>query len=300
MSQEGCRGAAVRKGHCSSHWLSWCVLAVYALACGPTDVEKAHFADQCKSAAPTEDQGWFGTKFSSVQFKTLPSDPRFIPSGPTFGAVSRIRGRGLDGAFRSAQITCSGFGEPRVTATIGEIVIEPISDADREWLYRQILEKASAAAGAQRYGEAVLLLKGKGRYKADTSRWLETDASFKTLLASALKNEAKQKKAVAVEEARERVKQAKRDREQVKEGAIERREYAHALRSHFLDSGSDIEVSVSGSNADRLVLRCVLFNAVWVHQFQKGNLIDEIRAKGFRVVKFDNIYQNEWTIPLHQ
>jgi hypothetical protein len=236
-------------------------------------------------------------------------------------AVVKIRGRGADGAFRSAQITCTESGvvgpvdggepQPRVVTSLGPVVTEPISEADREWLHRQILEKASAAAGAQRYDEAVLLLKGKGRYKADTSHWLETDASYKTLLASALKEDAKQKKEAAVEEARKRKEdaknvreQAKKDaknaREQTKEDARERREYAHTLREHFLDTGIDIEVSVSGNNADRLLLRYVLFNEVWVHRFQKGSLIEEIRSKGFRVVKFDNIYQNEWTITLHQ
>lgn len=137
-------------------------------------------------------------------------------------------------------------------------------------------------------------------YKVDASLSLENDASYKVLLASVLKEEAKQKRTAAVEEARKRREDIKREREQVKEDAKERREYAHTLREHFLDTGSDIEVSVSGSNSDRLRLRYVLFNAVWVHKFEKGSLIEEIRSKGFRVVTFDNIYQNEWTITLHQ
>jgi hypothetical protein len=37
---------------------------------------------------------------------------------------------------------------------------------------------------------------------------------------------------------------------------------------------------------------------VWVRKFQTGNLIDEIRAKGFKSVKFDDKYNYSWTIPL--
>jgi hypothetical protein len=251
-------------------------LGIIALACSQTDTgknaEKAHLAEQCKSLTPTEEQGWFDTSLSTVEVKNVPPDPRLTGSEATFVAVATVRGRGAEGARRSAQITCSVAGvvgpvdggepQPRVVSRIGQVVSEPISDADREWLRRQILQKASAAAAAQQYGEAVRVLKGNGPYKVDASLSLENDASYKVLLASVLKEEAKQKRTAAVEEARKQREDIKREREQAKEDAKERREYAHTLREHFLDTGSDIEVSVSGSNSDRLRLRYVLFNAV--------------------------------------
>jgi hypothetical protein len=215
-----------------------CLLGVIALACGPTDAEKSHFADQCKAAAPTEQQGWFDTKFSAVEFKTLPPNPRVTDSESTFVAVSKIRGRGVDGAFRSAQFTCSGFGQATVTASIGEMATEPISNADREWLHRQILEKASAAAGAQRYSEAVLLLKGKGDYKADTSQWLKTEASYKTLLASALKEEAKLKKAAVARLKAEARENAALEKAAAKEQVDERRQTAEAADTRYTTKAS--------------------------------------------------------------
>jgi hypothetical protein len=215
-----------------------CLLGVIALACGPTDAEKSHFADQCKAAAPTEEQGWFDTTFSAVEFKTLPPDPRVTDGESTFVAVSKVRGRGVDGAFRSAQITCSGFGQATVTASIGELVTEPLSNADREWLHRQILEKASAAAGAQRYSEAVLLLKGKGQYKADTSQWLETEASSKALLATALREEATQKQAAVARLKSEARENAAREKAAAKEQMDKLHQTAAAVETRYTAKAS--------------------------------------------------------------
>ncbi len=76
-----------------------------------------------------------------------------------------------------------------------------------------------------------------------------------------------------------------------------RRAYASQLRTHFLDQNMDVEVRVSGSKADRLTLEFVLFNAVWAHNFQKGDLIDEIRGKGFKRVDLTDGYDYHvyWT-----
>lgn len=78
----------------------------------------------------------------------------------------------------------------------------------------------------------------------------------------------------------------------------ERREYAEQLRTHFLDSLQDIKVRVSGPGANHLYLTYVLFNDVWTHQFQKGDLINEIRAKGFTQVDLDNNYDYHVRITL--
>lgn len=69
-----------------------------------------------------------------------------------------------------------------------------------------------------------------------------------------------------------------------------RREYGNKLRDKFLDDGMDIKVSTSGTSSNRLYFKYALFNDVWVHKFQKGSLIDEIKEMGFKKVDFDNGY----------
>lgn len=78
----------------------------------------------------------------------------------------------------------------------------------------------------------------------------------------------------------------------------ERREYAEQLRTHFLDNMQDIKVRVSGTSSNHLYLTYVLFGDVWTHQFQKGDLINEIRAKGFTQVDLDNNYDYHVRITL--
>lgn len=82
----------------------------------------------------------------------------------------------------------------------------------------------------------------------------------------------------------------RRERERAAQAAVERKQYAAELRDHFLDQGMDIKVSVSGSNNDRLKLQFVLFNDVWLHRFQKGSLIGEIRSKGFKRIDMSDGY----------
>ncbi len=69
-----------------------------------------------------------------------------------------------------------------------------------------------------------------------------------------------------------------------------RKEYAKSLREHFLDQNLDIKVRVSGAAADRLTMTFVLFNDVWVHNFMKGALMQEIWSKGFHAVYMENGY----------
>lgn len=79
-------------------------------------------------------------------------------------------------------------------------------------------------------------------------------------------------------------------REQFVAGAGARKDYANELRTHFLDQSMDIKVSVSGRHNERLKLTFVLFNDVWMHNFKKGSLIDEIRGKGFKRVDLSDGY----------
>ena len=82
-----------------------------------------------------------------------------------------------------------------------------------------------------------------------------------------------------------------RAREEFLAAVGERKAYASQLRDHFLDQGMDIKVSVSGKHNERLKLTFVLFNDVWMHNFKKGSLIDEIRGKGFRRVDLSDGYE---------
>jgi hypothetical protein len=83
---------------------------------------------------------------------------------------------------------------------------------------------------------------------------------------------------------------ARRAREEFIAKSDERSLYAGELRNHFLDQSLDIKVSVSGKHDERLKLTYVLFNDVWLHNFKKGSLIDEIRGKGFRRVDLTDGY----------
>jgi len=78
--------------------------------------------------------------------------------------------------------------------------------------------------------------------------------------------------------------------EKEKASASARKNYASSLREHFLDDGLDISVWVSGTNNKNLHLRYALFNAVWTHNFQKGDLIDEIKSQGFKRVYLTDGY----------
>lgn len=82
----------------------------------------------------------------------------------------------------------------------------------------------------------------------------------------------------------------KRAREEFVAGSASRKDYGSELRTHFLDQGMDIKVSVSGQHNERLKLKFVLFNDVWMHNFKKGTLIDEIRGKGFKRVDLSDGY----------
>lgn len=66
--------------------------------------------------------------------------------------------------------------------------------------------------------------------------------------------------------------------------------YKAPLREHFLDQGFDIKVATSGKDHTHLDLQFALFNDVWVHRFQKGDLIQEIRSRGFTRVRFSDGY----------
>jgi len=72
--------------------------------------------------------------------------------------------------------------------------------------------------------------------------------------------------------------------------SVLRASYQNTLRGHFLDQNLDIKVRVHGPNNKYLTLTFVLFNDVWVHNFQKGELIKEVKALGFEKIYFKDGY----------
>ena len=288
----------------SHQLLPFMLLMAAMVACGPSKSEQAQFIELCKSASLSEANGWIDPKFGPFDFHRSAPVPGLDYRGepPPFVAVARVSGIGLDGRRQTANATCGGFESGHASISTDAPTRNPLNDADRAWLHAEVLARARAAEQKEAFGDAVALLRGKGPLQADTSEWLKDDPGYKDLLLRALKEEAEDKKIRARQQAAE----AKvRAREQVatlkkigKEEREARRDYVTNLRTHFLDTGADIEVSATGNNADHLVLRYVLFNAVWVRKFQTGDLINEIRGKGFKSVKFDDKYNYSWTITL--
>ena len=69
-----------------------------------------------------------------------------------------------------------------------------------------------------------------------------------------------------------------------------RKAYGKLLRNHFLDQGLDIEVRVHGPNNKYITLEYVLIGDVFVHNFKKGDLCDEIHEMGFTRVYLTDGY----------
>jgi hypothetical protein len=287
------------------------LLMAAMLACGPSKSDQAKFIELCKNLSLSEAKGWIDPKFGPFDFHRSAPVPGLDYGGepPPFVAVARVSGRGLDGRRQTANATCSGFESGNASITTDAPTKDTRNDADRAWLHAEVLARARAAEQQKAFSNVIALLRGNGALHADTSEWIKEDPDYRDLLARALKEQAEDDKVRARQRAEDLRKQAAEDkvrareqaagsRQRAKEEREARRDYASNLRTHFLDTGADIEVSVTGNNADRLVLRYVLFNAVWVRKFQTGNLIDEIRAKGFKSVKFDDKYNYSWTIPL--
>lgn len=79
-----------------------------------------------------------------------------------------------------------------------------------------------------------------------------------------------------------------------KEGATSRKAYSQRLREKYLDDNMDVKVSVSGKNNTTITLQYALFNDVWSHKMEKGDLISEIRTYGFKKLEMTDGY--DWSV----
>jgi hypothetical protein len=66
--------------------------------------------------------------------------------------------------------------------------------------------------------------------------------------------------------------------------------YAKTLREHHLDLNMDIKVTVTGTAKDRITLQFALFDDVWTHKVEKGDIVDEMRRLGFTRVDMTDGY----------
>ena len=90
----------------------------------------------------------------------------------------------------------------------------------------------------------------------------------------------------------------KKQRADAAMGAMARQAYGKALRERYLDDNLDIKVTVSGKDSEKITLAFALFNDVWAHKVQKGDLLDEMQKLGFkRVDMTDNYdYHVHWNL----
>jgi hypothetical protein len=83
--------------------------------------------------------------------------------------------------------------------------------------------------------------------------------------------------------------------EQRKVGAVSRQAYAQVLQNKFYDDGLNIKVRGSGPETTVLTMTFVLFDEVWVHNFQKGDLLEEVGRQGFKKVVVSDGYTRSWS-----
>jgi hypothetical protein len=173
--------------------------------------------------------------------------------------------------------------------------------ANRTAVRESTLRTARELSSRGEYGPALKML--------DRLDWLRADPEAKALrdqiAAEELSTRPEREAAAAERRRQEEAAAARRQQEETARAAAQqkkqaiadatallnaRRAYAPLLREKFLDQGLDIKVYVSGKNSDQLFLSYVLFNDVWTHKFEKGDLVKQIRNLGFTRIDFNNQY----------
>jgi hypothetical protein len=84
------------------------------------------------------------------------------------------------------------------------------------------------------------------------------------------------------------------DAENRRASAVTRRLYANLLQDKFYEDELNITVRTSGPDATVLQMTFVLFDEVWMHDFQKGDLLDEIEKRGFKRIVAGDGYGKSW------
>ena len=76
--------------------------------------------------------------------------------------------------------------------------------------------------------------------------------------------------------------------------AIQRKKYAEELRNQYLDDNLDIKVTAYGPNNTILKLSYPLFNDVWSHKMENGDVIEGIKKIGFKRFEMSDGY--DWGV----
>lgn len=88
-----------------------------------------------------------------------------------------------------------------------------------------------------------------------------------------------------------RIATTERERAQKAARKLGREQFGKLLRTKYLDDGLDIKVAVTGRESDTLKLTFPLFNDVWSHRMQKGDVLTTAQSLGFRRVEMSDGYQ---------
>lgn len=164
----------------------------------------------------------------------------------------------------------------RPTATPTKPRVVETEEQRHDRIRAAVLSGAREAVAQKDYRKALDILERGAGIGLSYSPWLADDNEVKALLARV-------KREVRHDDARRRVADAAKG----KEG---RQEFASKLRQLYLNQGFDIEVHTSGRNAERLMLKYVLFNAVWMNAFEKSDTFFAARVLGFKSVDLDSGY----------
>jgi len=105
---------------------------------------------------------------------------------------------------------------------------------------------------------------------------------------------AKIKKVKRITQVRQKADDEKKAAAIVKLAETMRIKFATDLREQYLDNNMDIKVVTSGPGNKIITLKYVLFNDVWAHKIQKGDLISKIQGIGFKKLTMTNGY--DWTV----
>lgn len=84
--------------------------------------------------------------------------------------------------------------------------------------------------------------------------------------------------------------EAQQKAEKEKQKIAARKTYSTILREHFLDQSRDVKVRVHGPKYKYITLTYVLIGDVFVHQFKKSSLCDEMREMGFQRIYLTDGY----------
>jgi hypothetical protein len=68
------------------------------------------------------------------------------------------------------------------------------------------------------------------------------------------------------------------------DGEEKRIQFSRNIQERYYDEELNIKVLVAGKHSENITLKFILINDVWVHHFQKGNMLTQLKEMGFRKI----------------